>query len=106
MQWHRSFPIPSWVDLPHVFLSSTWMAFHSRGCQNYFHLLLILSISTSLISLILGTFHPRQWPPSSPCCPASKHFSFNSNPLNLALIGKAAVYPHQTLPSYPLSNVS
>ncbi len=40
-----------------------------------------------LISLIPGTFCQRQWPLSSPCCPASKNFTFHSNTLNLALTG-------------------
>ncbi len=40
-----------------------------------------------IVSLTPDTFHPRQWPLSSPCCPASSHLTFDSNPLNLALTG-------------------
>ncbi len=34
-----------WVDLPHVCKSASWMAFHSRDCQNCFCPLLTLSSS-------------------------------------------------------------
>src|SRR6266403_4778984 len=101
---HRSFPIRSWVDLPLVCEPSSCLAFHFRDCQNCFRPLLTLSTSTFIMSLIPGTFHPRQWPLSSPCCPASKYLSFISNPLNLALTGKADVRLRQNALSSPLSN--
>src|SRR6266849_8237359 len=63
---HQSFPIPSWVDLPHVWNTSSCMAFHSRHCQNY--LPLTSSIFTFTIFLIPGTFHPKRWSISSPRC--------------------------------------
>jgi hypothetical protein len=87
----QSFPIRSWIDLPHVCNSSPCMAFHFRDCQNCFCLLITLSTLRSPISLIPGTFHPKRWSLRSPCCPASKHFRLNSNPLNLALAGKAVL---------------
>jgi hypothetical protein len=37
------------------------------------------------VFLIPGTFHRKRSPISSPCCHASKHFPFSSNPLNLSL---------------------
>src|SRR6266478_4370374 len=100
-----SLPMRSWVDLPHVCESSSWMAFHFRDCQNCFCPLLISSTSTFLISLIPGTFHPRQWPLSSPCCPALKNFSFDSSRLNPALTGKADIRLHQNILSSPLSDI-
>jgi hypothetical protein len=101
----QSFPSPirSWVDLPHVCDTSNYLAFHFRGCQNCFRLLLTLSTLGSLISLIPGTFHPKRWSLSSPRCPASKHLCLNSDPLNLALTGKPAVRLHQNVLSSPLS---
>jgi hypothetical protein len=39
---------------------------------------------------------------SSPCCPASEHLTLISNPLNLALAGKADVRLHQNVLSSPL----
>ncbi len=77
-------PLPRW---PKLLLSAT-------------HLL-----STFLISLIPGTFHPRQWPLSSLYCPASEYVTFDSNRLNLALTGKAAVHLYQSVLSFPLSNI-
>jgi hypothetical protein len=41
-----SFPNRSWVDLHHVYNISTWNAFHFRDYQNYFCLLLALSVFT------------------------------------------------------------
>jgi hypothetical protein len=58
-----------------------------------------------LIFLIPGTFHPKRWSLSSPRCPASKHFPLNSDPLNLALTGKAEVCLHQNALSSPLSTI-
>jgi len=49
------------------------------------------------------TFHPKRWPPSSPCRRALKDFALNSNPLNLTLAGKVKVCPHQNVLSSPLS---
>ncbi len=54
------FPIRSWVDLPHVCNSSVCLGFHLQDCQNCFCPLLTLSTSSFLVSLIPGTFHPRQ----------------------------------------------
>src|SRR6266849_2044485 len=79
------FPIRSWVDLPHVCDTSTYLAFLFRDCQNHFFLLLTLSSLTLLIFLIPGTFHPKRSSLSSPRCPASEHFSLDSNPIILAL---------------------
>src|SRR6266403_4100195 len=98
----RSFPIRSWVDLPLICEASGCLAFHFRDCQNCFCPLLTLSSSPLLISLIPGTFHPRQWPLSSPCCPAFKDFPFYSNLINLILTGKADVRLHQNVLSSPL----
>src|SRR6266852_841265 len=98
-----SFPIHSWVDLPHVCNPSNCLAFHFRGCQNCFCLLHTLSTLSSPISLIPGTSHPRRWSFSSQLWTNSKHFSLNSNPLSLALTGKPDVHPHQNVPSSPLS---
>src|ERR1700733_10502406 len=98
----QSFPIHSWVDLPHVCDTSSCLTSHFRDCQNSFCLLLTLSNLRSLIFLIPGTFHPKRWSLSYPCCPASKHFHLNSNPLNLALTGKAEVCIHQNALSSPL----
>src|SRR6266478_3709193 len=103
VKYHRSFPIRSWVDLPHVCNTFSWTAFHFRDCQTYFCPLLTWSTSALLISLIPGTFHPKRWPLSSPCCPASIHFTFDSNPLNLALTGKSDVRLHRNALSSPLS---
>ena len=41
----QSFPIRSWVDLPHVCDPSNWMAYHFRDFQSCFRLLLNLSAS-------------------------------------------------------------
>src|SRR6266852_6461823 len=82
---HRSFLIRSWVDLPHVYETSRWMAFQFPSCHNCFCLLLTLSTFTFLIFLIPGTFHPKRWVPPSPCCPTSKYFPLDSDPLNLDL---------------------
>src|SRR6266566_6997839 len=98
------FPIRSWVDLPHVCNSSAWIAFHFPDCQNCICRLLTLSPFGSLIFLIPGTFHPKRWSLSFPCCPASHHLSLNSNPLNLALTGQAEVCLHQNALSSPLSS--
>src|SRR6266478_7142105 len=70
------------------------MAFRFRDCQNCFCLLLTSSTLTFPISLIPGTFHPRQWPLSSPHCPTSIGFTFGFNPLDPALTGKAVVHLH------------
>src|SRR6266478_4381397 len=102
---HRSFPIRSWVELPHVCNSSICLAFHFRDCQNCFCPLLTFPTSTLLVSLTPGTFHPRRWPLSSPCCPTSKAFPFTSHPLNPALAGKADVCLHQNVLSSPLSTI-
>ena len=50
---------------------------------------------TLMIFLIPGTFHPKRWSLSSPRCPASKHSTLYSNPLDLALTGKSKVCPYQ-----------
>src|SRR5713101_2341618 len=99
MKHYLSFPIRSWVDLHQVLNMSACLAFHFQDCQKCFCLRLTLSTSGTLIFLIPGTFHPKRWSLSSALCPASKYFSLNSNPLNLALIGKAEVCVHPTL--YP-----
>src|SRR6266852_6048510 len=103
---HQPFPIPSWVDPPHVCDSSRWVALHFRHCQNCFCLPLTSSIFTFTIFLIPGTFHPKRWSISSPRCPASNVFPLNSDPLNLALIGKAEVCIHPNALSSPLSTIS
>src|SRR6266849_3618231 len=100
---HQSFPIRSWVDLPHVCESSNRLASHFQDCQNCICRLITLSTLTSLISLIPGTFHPKRWSSSSALCPASVHLYLNSNPHNPALIGKAEVCLHQNGLSFPLS---
>src|SRR6266849_2734564 len=100
---HQPFPIRYWVDLPQVCESSPCLGFHFWGCQNYFCLLLTLSTFGSPIFLIPGIFHPKRWSLSSPCCPASEYLPLDSNPLNLALIGKAEVCLHQNALSSPLS---
>src|SRR6266446_5895733 len=100
---HLSFQIRSWADLPLICEASGWKAFHFRDCQNCFCPQLTLTTSTFLISLIPGTFHPRQWSLSSPCCPASEHFALNSNPLNPALTGQTDVRLHQSVLPSPLS---
>jgi hypothetical protein len=94
--------IRSWMDLPRVCNSSPWIAFLFRDCPDYSCLLLTLSSFGSIMSLIPGTFHPKRWSISSPCCPASNHFSLNSNPLNLALTGKPDDRLHQNVLSSPL----
>src|SRR5712691_3387574 len=73
------------------------------GGENSFCLLITLSSFGSLIFLITGTFHPKRWSLSSPCCPALKVFALNFYPLNLTLAGeaKAKVYLHQTALSSP-----
>src|SRR6266852_2552732 len=91
------------MDLPHVWSTSRWIGLHFRDCQNCFCLLLTLSTFRLLIFLIPATFHPKRWSFSSPRCPGSEHFPLNSNPLDLALIGKAEVYPHQNALSSLLS---
>src|SRR6266852_1116164 len=99
----QSFPIRSWMDLPRVCNPAFCLAFHFRGCQDCFCLLRTLSPLGSLVFLIPGTSHLKRWLLSSPCCPASEHFPLNSNPLNLALIWKAEVNPHQNALSSLLS---
>src|SRR6266852_9853572 len=101
-----SFPIPSWVDLPHTCETSPCVAFHSRDCQNFFCLLITLSDFSFLLSLIPGTFHLKRWSISSPHCPASSIFTLDSDPLNLALIGKAEVCLQPNALSSPLSSYS
>ena len=63
----KSFPIPSWVDLPHVWSISGWNASHSREYQRYFRLPLTSSIFALSIFLLPGTFHPRRWSLAFPC---------------------------------------
>src|SRR6267154_2183401 len=99
----QPFPIHSWVDPPHVCKPSPYLAFHFRDCQTCFCLPLTLSNFGLQISLIPGTSHPKRWSLSSPCHPTSKDFTFNSNPLNLTLTGKAEVCLHQNAVSSPLS---
>src|SRR6266852_4744954 len=100
----QSFPIRSWVDLPHhVCNPSTCMPLRFQDCQNCFCLPLTLSASRLLVFLTPGTFHPKRWSLSSPRCPASKHFTFYSDPLNLALTGKSEICLHQIALSFPLS---
>ena len=103
--WERrqSFPIRSWVDLPHVCDTSRWKASHFRDCQICFCLLLTLSPLSLKIFLTPGTFHPKQWSLSSPCCPASKHFTLDSYALNLDLTGKPQVRLHRNVISSPPS---
>ena len=48
---YQSFPIPLWTDLPHVYETSTCVAFHFRDCQSCSSLLLTLSTSGSLINI-------------------------------------------------------
>ncbi len=48
--------------------------------------------------------YPKRWSLSSPFCPASRHFTSNSIPLNLALAGKAEIYLHQNALSSLLSD--
>src|SRR5712691_11210289 len=98
---HQSFP--SWVDLPHVYDSSSCLAFYFRDCQNFFCQLITLSDFTFFIFPIPGTFHPKRWSLSSPRCPASNIFPFHFNPLNLALTRKAEVSFHPNALSSPLS---
>ena len=104
MKRYQSFPIRSWMDLPHVCDTSSCLAFHFRDHQNYYYLLLTLSTSLSLVFLIPGTFHPMRWSLFSSCCPASKTFFLDSNPLNLALTGKPDVRLIKTL-YYPRSDM-
>src|SRR6266849_218835 len=103
MKHHLSFPIRSWVDLHHVCETSRCMAFHFPDCQNCFCLLLTLSNLLSLVFLIPGTSHPKRWSLPSPCCPTSVFFPSNSNPVKLALAGKAQVCLHQNALSSLLS---
>jgi hypothetical protein len=49
----------------HVCDHLTWMAFHFWDYRSYFRLPLTSSILTLLIFPVLGTFHPRRWPPAS-----------------------------------------
>src|SRR6266481_6363663 len=99
----RSFPIRSWMDLPHVCDTSNCLAFHFWECQNCFCQLLSLSTFISIKYLIRGTFHPKRSSLSSPSCPALNHFPLDSNPLNLALAAKLDVFLHQDVLSSPLS---
>jgi hypothetical protein len=91
------------VDLPHVCDTSRWKAFHFRDCQICFCLLLTLSPLSLKRFLTPGTFHPKQWSLSSPCCPASKHFTLDSYALNLDLTGKPQVRLHRNVISSPPS---
>src|SRR6267154_1258027 len=102
MQHHLSFPIPSWADLPHICDSSAWIPFYFREYRNYFCLLLALATSPSVIFPIPGTFHPKRWSLSSARCPASNHFTLNSDPLNLALTWKSEACLRQNALSCPL----
>src|ERR1700674_2864657 len=99
----QSFPIRSWMDLPHVCEDSDCLTFHFRDCQNCFCQLLTLSTFTLKIYLIRGTFHPKRSSLSSPCCPALNHSPLNSNRLNLALTGKLDVLLHRNVLSSLLS---
>ena len=96
-------PDSFWMDLSHVCDTSSCLAFHFRDYQNYYYLLLTLSTSLSLVFLIPGTFYPMRWSLFSSCCPASKNFSSDSNPLNLALTGKPDVRLIKTF-YYPRSD--
>src|SRR5882757_9096743 len=98
----RPFPslIRSWVDLPLVCTASHYLEYHFQDCQNCFcRPLAAFTPFGSLIFLIPGTFHPRRWSLSSPCCPTSEYFPLNSNPLNLAPTRK----PDVRLPQNVLS---
>src|SRR6266852_9502348 len=100
---HQSFPIRSWVDLPHVCETSNWLKLDFRSCQNCICPLLTSSTLRFGILIIPGTFHPRRCPLFSPRCPASKQFPLNSNPLislDLAATGKVRL--HQNVLSSPL----
>jgi hypothetical protein len=69
----------------------------------------LLLSATHLVSLKLsniphsGYISPEAIVAPSPCCPASEYFAFNSDPLNLALTGKAEVCFPQNVLSCPLS---
>jgi hypothetical protein len=76
------------------FTASPWMASHLPDCQNCLCLLITLSPLGSLIFLIPAIFHPKRSLLSSRCCPASKHFTLDSDSLNLSLTGKCDVRLH------------
>jgi hypothetical protein len=67
----------------------------------------LLLSANHLVQLMLTNIphsgHPRRWSLSSPCCPASEYFVFDSNPLDLTLTWKAEVCLHQNALFSPLS---
>ncbi|KAH9972654.1 hypothetical protein BGW80DRAFT_1314098 [Lactifluus volemus] len=66
MRMRQCFLIRSWVDLPHVYNHSVWMAFHLRPFLNFFYLPTTFPRSHFEIFPISVTLHLRQWSQASP----------------------------------------
>jgi hypothetical protein len=108
----------SWLDdhgaapiVPESFLGgsaprlrvSTWTTFHFRDYQNYFCRPLTSLLSTFGTFQIQATSPPRRSSLVSPRRLVWKYFGWDSNPLYLALRGKADVRLHLHAPSSRLS---
>ena len=59
------FQIRSWAEPHHVCDHLLCGALHFQDYQNYFCLSLTSSILILVVFPVLGTFHPKRWPPAS-----------------------------------------